>query len=135
MMKKQRQFRVPKTEVGKIEYDISKVMKRMQRKDVNNWTARYIEDLAKLGKGLKMAKKQITQKQHIIEVKESDGSLTTDTERIHQQQKNFMRDFTTPLLYSQTIIKGRKFLLFQMSPLGGIVVLARFVFSCQCLRL
>ena len=58
MMKKRRQFGVPKTEVEKIEYaEMSKVIKRMQRKDVNNWTARYIEDLAKMGKGLKMAKK------------------------------------------------------------------------------
>ena len=77
-------------ELEKIEYaELSKVIKRMQRKDVNDWMARYIEDLAKMGKGLKMAKKQITQKQHIIEVKESDGSLTTDRERILSRTKEF----------------------------------------------
>ena len=90
MMKKRRQFGLPKTQMGKIEYaEMSKVIKRMQRQDIKDWTARYIEDLAKMGKGLKLAKKRISPKHHIFEIKDTDGSSTTDKERILSRTKEF----------------------------------------------
>lgn len=98
LMEKRRRFKC-KDDREKIELsELNKTISKLQREELRRHNADVVENAAKQGKSLKAAKRKLGDGKHqFTGIKERDGTITKDRERILERAKEFYEE-----LYSTT---------------------------------
>ena len=99
LMEKQSNQKLPTTAREKIETaELNKLIRKKQHQDLRNHRTTTIKEVIEQGKGLKMAKRKLNSwRLQFTGVREEDGTVTTDRERIVKRSREFYEK-----LYSST---------------------------------
>ena len=99
MLRKRREMKQDTTQYSKIEYtELCKTVRKQMREEIRKYNVQLVQNALKENRGLKTAKLKTKQgKSLMVAIRNKDGSITTDRDKIVERCAEFYRE-----LYSST---------------------------------
>src|SRR3977135_56881 len=99
MLRKRREMKQDATQYSKIEYrELCKIVRKQMREEIRKYNVQLVQKALTQNRGLKSAKRKTKEgKSLMVAIRNKDGSITTDRDKIVERCAEFYRE-----LYSST---------------------------------